>query len=329
MGEVRGNWSRSYEARIGRANESFAKDLLEILMARRYTLAQLEALRCVVRFRSFQTAADHLNVSQPTISLRIRELEAIVGCPLLQRSGGRGSLTAEGATFYQYVETVMRTLEDMDRRVRPRDPMRGVLRLGASETFAIPCLPELLSRLEVLYPQLRVDVTLQHSAQLGARLDAKELDLALMAEVPLEGHVRVQALAGCEMAWFGRPEITRALDARNLVGRRVMTLPVGSPMHAMMVKWFEASGAPVPPMSICNSLGLIVRLTNSGHAWSVLPKCFAGEPGMLPQAAELHPALPVLRLCAAWQTDRAEDTLAPVVEVVQQVLAGRPGIVPL
>lgn len=298
-------------------------------MARRYTLAQLEALRCVVKFRSFQAAADHLNVTQPTISLRIRELEAIVGYPLVQRSGGRGALTAEGATFFQYVETVLRTLEEMDRRLRPRDPMRGVLRLGASDTFAIPFLPELLSRLEDLYPQLRVDVTLQHSAQLGARLDAKELDLALMAEVPMDKHVRVQPLAGCEMAWFGRPEPARLLVPEDLAAQRVMTLPVGSPMHAMMVQWFEAGGAAAPTMSICNSLSLIVRLTNSGHAWSVLPKCFASEPRLLPKPAESQPALPVLRLCAAWQNDGREDTLAPVVEVVRQVLAGKPGIVAL
>src|SRR3546814_3266762 len=69
---------------------------------RRYTLAQLEALRCVVVFRGFQAAADHLKVTQPTISLRIRELESIVGYSLLRRSGGRGELTAEGTVFYQH-----------------------------------------------------------------------------------------------------------------------------------------------------------------------------------------------------------------------------------
>ncbi|HSV81842.1 MAG TPA: LysR family transcriptional regulator [Ramlibacter sp.] len=302
-------------------------------MTRRYTLAQLEALRCVVKFRTFQAAADHLNVTQPTISLRIRELEQIVGYPLLRRSGGRGALTAEGETFFQYVETMMRTLDEMDRRVRPRDPMRGVLRLGASETFAIAFLPELLSRLEDQYPQLRVDVTLQHSSQLGAKLDAKELDLALMAEVPVDKHVHVQPLAGCEMAWFGRPEWSGAkpLSAKDLEGRRVVTLPVGSPMHAMTVAWFEASNAPAPALSICNSLSLIVRLTNSGHAWSVLPRCFgvSGENGAMPKPASAHPKLSAVRLCAAYQTGGSDDTLAPLVEMARSLLAGRPGIIPL
>ena len=81
---------------------------------RRYTLAQLDALRCVVRHRTFQAAADQLNVTQPTISLRLRELEAIVGVQLLRRRGGRGELTAEGMVFYQHVETLQKTLNEME-----------------------------------------------------------------------------------------------------------------------------------------------------------------------------------------------------------------------
>src|SRR3546814_12642904 len=114
---------------------------------RRYPLAQLEALRCVVVFRGFQAAADHLKVTHPTISLRIRELESIVGYSLLRRSGGRGELTAEGTVFYQHAEQLTKTLTEMARPVRTRDPLRGVLRMRATDPFAIGCLPARLTTL--------------------------------------------------------------------------------------------------------------------------------------------------------------------------------------
>jgi len=170
---------------------------------RRYTLAQLEALRSIVSFGTFQAAADHLNVTQPTISLRIRELELIVGYALLRRSGGKGELTAEGSIFYRYVDRLTRTLNEMDRHMRTRDPLQGLLRLGASDAFAISCLPELLSKLETTYPNVRVELTIRDSTSLAELLNAKMLDIAFMAETPMEQHVHIHPLAHCQMAWFG------------------------------------------------------------------------------------------------------------------------------
>lgn len=301
---------------------------------RRYTLAQLEALRCVVAFRGFQAAADHLNVTQPTISLRIRELESIIGYPLLRRSGGRGELTAEGLAFYQYVEQLTKTLNEMDRRMKTRDPLRGVLRMGASDTFAISCLPELLSKMDQSYPNLRVELTINRSTTLAEMLNDKTLDIALMVETEeLKPQIRVHPLAYCRMAWFGRHDghRSRQLSAADLQDHRILTLPVHSPLHTLMVQWFEAARHPLPPVSTCNSLAIIMRLISSGHAWSILPECFtfASETRVQPEPLMVVPELPMLKLCVAYQTENDVDTLLPVVDLVREILMRKPGILPL
>lgn len=301
---------------------------------RRYTLIQLDALRCIVNFGTFQAAADHLNVTQPTISLRIRELESTVGYPLLRRSGGKGELTTEGSIFYQYVERLMRTLDEMDRRTRTRDPLQGLLRLGASDTFAISCLPELLSKLEIIYPNLRVELTIRDSTSLAELLNAKLLDMAFMAEAPMEPHVRVYPLANCPLAWFGNThqrESDAPITAAELIDRRLMTLPFNSPLNRIMVRWFEASNQPIPPFSICNSLAMVLRLTNASLAWSILPVCFAlsNETSILPAPIKVTPDLPTLRLCSAHLIEGPADTLAPVVELLKEIILHKPGLIPL
>src|SRR3546814_8146337 len=103
-------------------------------------------------------------------------------------------------------------------------------------------------------------------------LNAKQLDIAFMAETALDPQVRVHPLAYCRMAWFGRNQggRTRPLSAAELDGQRLMTLPVNSPLHSLMMQWFEDARHPLPTVSICNSLAIILRLINAGHAWSIL-----------------------------------------------------------
>lgn len=301
---------------------------------RRYTLAQLEALRCIVSLGTFQAAADHLNVTQPTISLRIRELESVIGYPLLRRNGGRGELTPEGSVFYQYVERLVGTLDEMDQRMRTQDPLQGVLRLGSSDTFSMSCLPELLSRLEKIYPRLRVEVTIRDSLGLGELLSGKLIDMAFMAECPVSQNVRVYPLAYFKLGWFGPLEQRasgRVMAPEELATQRLMTLPANRVLNSIMLNWFEESNQPIPPVSKCNSLAMILRLTNSGHTWSILPICFTqlSEGCSLSPMVRMPPELPTLKLCSAFQSETSAATLAPVLAIARNIIVGKPGVQPI
>ena len=89
------------------------------------------------------------------MSQRIRELEAALKTPLFVRRGPRVSLTAEGHALIEYADRMLATAGELVERFRTRDPLKGTLRLGVSETFAFICLPELLKRMEQQYPAIR------------------------------------------------------------------------------------------------------------------------------------------------------------------------------
>ena len=109
------------------------------------TLGQLRAFERIVRLGSFHAAARELDLSQPSVSQRIRELEEVARhTPLFIRRGPRVSLTAEGHALIEYADRLLGTAGEMVERFRTRDPLKGMLRLGVNESFALICLPDLL-----------------------------------------------------------------------------------------------------------------------------------------------------------------------------------------
>src|SRR5690606_25132114 len=101
----------------------------------RITLAQMEAFQSICRLGSFQAAAEHLNVSQPTVSLRIQALEDALGQKLFERRGRRVKLSGAGLVVRQYAEQGIGLFAELENRMRTGDPLHGSLRIGTSNVF--------------------------------------------------------------------------------------------------------------------------------------------------------------------------------------------------
>ena len=97
----------------------------------RATLNQLEAFYWIARLGGFHAAAARLNLTQPTISLRIRGLEEALGLKLFERAGRLARLTAEGRQLLPQAERIVGLLEELHLKTALDDPLRGRLRLGA------------------------------------------------------------------------------------------------------------------------------------------------------------------------------------------------------
>jgi len=154
------------------------------------TLSQLRAFERIVRLGSFHAAARELALSQPSVSQRIRELEGILKTPLFVRRGPRVSLTAEGHALVEYADRVLGAAGEMMDRFRTRDPLKGMLRMGVNESFALVVLPELLRRLEERYPAIRTSVLVGDTGVVSGKLDDQELDIAVVSEPTVARHVR-------------------------------------------------------------------------------------------------------------------------------------------
>ena len=135
------------------------------------TLNQLRAFERIVRLGSFSSAAKELRLTQPSISQRIRELESALDTSLFVRNGPRITPTAEAHALLAYADRVLETETEMRERFRSRDPLRGLLRIGVSENFALLCLADMFRRLEERYPAITASVFVSDSGTLSHRLE--------------------------------------------------------------------------------------------------------------------------------------------------------------
>lgn len=120
---------------------------------------QLETFLEVARRASFSRAAEIRFRTQPAVSSQIRALEEEVGARLLNRSGGKVSVTAPGKVFQAYVEDVLQARRVMLRAVAESDQVpRGEIVVCANEGTCLHILPEVFAQFRRRYPSVAVGI---------------------------------------------------------------------------------------------------------------------------------------------------------------------------
>src|SRR3569833_1013596 len=150
------------------------------------TLRQLRYLAALARHRHFGRAAEDCAVTQPALSMQIRELERELGADLIERRPGEIAVTETGMEVARRAEHILAATRDLVDFARHRDVLSGPLQLGIIPTLAPYLLPRVLPVLQQRYPALRLDVRETQTDTLVAELAAGALDCLLLA-LPVEG----------------------------------------------------------------------------------------------------------------------------------------------
>lgn len=244
----------------------------------RLTLAQLEAFFWTSQLGSVNRAARHLHLAQPTVSLRLRDLEAALGSRLFEREGRGVRPTPEGRLLLPRAASV---LDEVDR-IRHHSlgsQVSGRLRIGFAEGFAMVCLPDLLERLRADHPALRPDFVIGTSSALEGDLASGSLDLAVLVNPVGRDGVRLIPLGIQPTAWvapagWSFPATVRPAD---LWQRPIVSNPPPSAMYRQITDWFASAGLEPRRLDLCSSVVLTAHLVTSGTAVGILPvKMIAG-----------------------------------------------------
>lgn len=243
-----------------------------------FGLIHLEALMEIAEQGSFKAAADRLGVTQPTISMRVRDLEAALGARLFDRGGHRAVLSEQGRETLRYARQMIALAREM-RASSASSEAVGVVRIGAADTFALQQLPGLLAELEGRYPRLRVDLTIDHSVRLNRLLRRDEIDLAFLTMPEQAPEFHIARLFPVELRWVASPNLmprSREVSARQLSAMPIMTNPAPSHLYSSVRDWFAAEGETPERINTCNSLTVMVKLATAGFAVSLLPITMLG-----------------------------------------------------
>ena len=145
------------------------------------TLRQLRYLAALARHRHFGRAAEDCAVSQPALSMQVRELERELGAELVERRPNEIALTDTGREIARRAERILVATHDLIDFARHRDVLSGRLVLGIIPTLGPYVLPRLLPHLQAAYPQLRLEVRETQTKMLLDELSNGTLDTVMLA----------------------------------------------------------------------------------------------------------------------------------------------------
>jgi DNA-binding transcriptional LysR family regulator len=148
------------------------------------TLRQLQVFERVARRLSFTRAAEELYLTQPAVSMQIRQLEEAVGLPLFERLGKKIYLTQAGDELYQLSRSIAHQLDEAEALIEEmKGTEAGRLKVSVANTvhhFAIRLLGEFCRR----HPKVRVSFKVTNRKGLLQNLEDNEADLLLMGQPP-------------------------------------------------------------------------------------------------------------------------------------------------
>lgn len=146
------------------------------------TLKQLRYFAALARHCHFGQAAEACAVSQPALSLQIKELEDTMGAPLVDRSARQVALTPLGQSLVDRVDDILRAVDELGDMARAaQSELLGKLRIGIIPTAAPYLLPRVVAAISEAHPSLDLHVRESLTPRLVSELSEGRLDAAIVA----------------------------------------------------------------------------------------------------------------------------------------------------
>lgn len=296
---------------------------------RSLNLDQLRALAEIVRLGSFSAAARKLNLSQPAVSLQLRELEARAGVRLVERMGKRAYATPAGQALIVHAERLAAEAEGaLATMRRHRDGWLGRVRIGTGFAMLNYLLPPILKRLRAAHPNLDLSIYLGSSAVMIERVLKNEIDLGLVTLPAADPHLAVTVLRHDRMMALLPADAKAPKQLRPADFARwplILDAP-GSRMGRFVRDWLAAGeGAPRAAMEI-GDIHAIKMLVAAGVGASILPSdalAFEAAKGEI----VLRPLVPpvVIATGLIQRRDKPDDPALAIVRAALLELGKRPG----
>ena len=242
------------------------------------TLRQLRYLAALARHRHFGKAAEDCAVTQPALSMQIRELERELGADLIERRPGEIAVTETGMEVARRAEHILAATRDLVDFARHRDVLSGPLKLGIIPTLAPYLLPRVLPLLQKRYPALRLDLRETQTDTLVAELTAGALDGLLLA-LPVES-ADVETLALFDDRFLLAAPATEPLPKRRVTvsdvdQRRLILLEEGHCLRDQALAFCASKTRDAAASLGATSLTTVMQMVANGYGVTLVPEIAA------------------------------------------------------
>jgi len=210
------------------------------------TLRQLKVFEAAARHSSYSRAAEHLHLTQPAVSMQIRQLEEVIGLPLFDQLGKKIYLTEAGKELQRYGRNILQQLEDAESVFNDMKGLRqGKLAISVATTASY-FMPQLLGQFNQRFPGITISLNVTNREMLLNQLSHNEMDMAIMGQPPagldleaqsfMENPLVIIAPATHPLAQESAIPLARIQQETFLVRER------GSGTRVAMERFFSAQG---------------------------------------------------------------------------------------
>jgi DNA-binding transcriptional LysR family regulator len=288
-------------------------------------LHRLRQFVAVAEELHFGRAAARLGMTQPPLSMQIRQLEAELGVALLRRTKRHVALTNAGSVLLREARRALEQVEQaVDLTRRAGRGAAGSLRIGFISTAAYSILPPLVRAFRARYPDVDVTLTemttdIQLEAMANGGLDLGfvllPVDPARVAHAPVFAEPLVLALPKSHALARGKG----AVRARSLAGEPFILFPraVAPAAHDKILGYAQSAGFAPRIAQTAVQMQTIVGLVSAGLGVALVPACMRElkRPGVVYRT--LSPAPPLFETALAWPAGGASETAAAFLETAQ------------
>ncbi|KVD38562.1 LysR family transcriptional regulator [Burkholderia ubonensis] len=286
------------------------------------TFKQLDAFYWAATSANFATAAQRLNLSISSLSKRINELEQATGRVLFDRSGHRAVLTEDGETLLPAAIRVLESVAALQDAFAQDKGLTGRLSFGVGELSALTWLPRFVAAVQKLHPQLKLEPYVDVGAVLEAKVDAGELDFAVIAGRSSRGSILSQQVTEARFAWMASERLigsARTLTPALLERHPLVTLPAGAGTTHILDEWLLATGVNHARRITCNNWSALAGMMREGVGIGFLPADWAAahtDAALVRLASK--PALSPLPYAFQWRRGDMRGLIPSMLALVRQ-----------
>jgi LysR family hydrogen peroxide-inducible transcriptional activator len=239
------------------------------------TMRQLRYFDALVRHGHFGRAAEACAISQPALSMQIREMEQALGGVLIERNARQVGLTKFGEELVQRVRDILRSVDELGDFARAsQDRLAGRLRVGMIPTIAPYLLPKVIENLARLHPELDIHVRETVTPKLLKEVSEGRLDTAIVA-LPVSEPLLTEVALFTENFLLVRPgqdEGTPVPNSEMLREMRLLLLEEGHCFRDQALSFCKMQSSPPREVLDASSLSTLVQMVGAGIGVTLIPE---------------------------------------------------------
>ncbi|KKN73288.1 hypothetical protein LCGC14_0402730 [marine sediment metagenome] len=244
-----------------------------------FDIKDIEIVSCIVRHGGFRAAAAQMRLSQSAVSARIAALEDRLGVELFDRRKRRGRLSPAGRTFLDQTARLTEMRDRIMATLGHEGGFAGTIRIGVAETVVHTWLPGMMTRIRDRFPNLRIELAVDTSSVLAAKLLQDDLDIAVLMEEWVPAQASGTFIHASIIDWFAAATTDvpdHPLTLKDLARHPIVTFPKGTIPYRNLDAIFTAAHLDAAPLLHgCASLSTALHLVGAGFGIGVLPSSMA------------------------------------------------------